>query len=672
MAYRWLVCLLMIGGLTALGSAAPKVGENLVANPGFEAPQDGLPAQWEHLAYGGHVAWDDAVAHSGKASVRVEDNGGVASGYIPYLGGPVTVSAWSKLQDVTCGPAPWNVAAIQVLPYDANRQILGHSDIMLEKGTRDWRRCEGTVRYGRDVAYVRVTCHIWDGEGTAWFDDVSLSYAQDPARLKRKPMDLARANVLVDCTMPLGPFRHLWIGTDLCYPDRIFHPINTRTYPYYREAGFRYMRIHNMVRANQVYQEDKDGRPVYDFTLLDRGLDRLKEEGFWPVFVIEGTPPQFATGDSGVDYCNPYPPKDFGKWYALVRAIVQHCKDRYGNDIRNWYWEVWNEPGPVDGDYYHGSLEDILKVYDYSVAAATSVDERIKIGGLGGAATEYTAALLRHCTRERNFATGKTGTPIDFVSWHLYTTGVGRPVFDELPAVLGAARDMLKPYQNLAKLPILITEWGAASSANTGHDRTFDAAFRAMCVRWFMDYGIELALPFCVADDCYAKGDAFHGDLGLFTHETIPKPGYQAFRLLQQMTGTRVQANCATDPVDALACVSADRRTVWVLVWNVVERPDGPAYDTTVTLQLRGLPAGRLVCTRQAITPGHGDPLAMWQKLGSPPQLTAEQVGTLSAEAALRAAEPLAVGQPVGSRLTLELEAPGYGLQLLTFNLDLL
>jgi hypothetical protein len=234
-----------------------------------------------------------------------------------------------------------------------------------------------------------------------------------------------------------------------------------------------------------------------------------------------------------------------------------------------------------------------------------------------------------------------------------------------LPAVLGAARDMLEPYKGLAHVPILITEWGAASSSNTGHDRTFDAAFRAMCVRWFMDYGIELALPFCIADDCYAREDAFHGDLGLFTHETVPKPGFQAFRLLQQMVGNRVRADCPTDPVGALACLSPDRRTLWVLVWNLVERPDGPPYQTHVRLRLRGLPGGRLTGTSQAIAPGHGDPFALWQKLGSPPEMDAETVKTLVSEGALRPPVPVGESPPGGPEIAFD--APGYSLQLLTF-----
>jgi len=665
------ICLLLICLLCAgVARPAPKPGENLLTNPGFEVAADNLPADWEWLRYGGTVAWDNRVAYSGKASVRVTDHGGVSSGFVPYLGGVLKVSAWSKLSDVKRGAQPWNTAAIQVISYDANKKSVGHHDIMLAEGTRDWKRSDGTVRYGRDVAFVRVQCHIWNGTGTAWFDDVSLSYADDPAKLERRPLDLQKATVEVDVSKRLGAFRHLWIGTDVCYPDRVFQPINSRTYPYYAKAGFRYLRIHNMVRATGVYSQGPDGQPHYNFKRMDDALDALKRAGFYPVFVIEGTPPQFATGDSGVDYRNPYPPRDFRKWYDLIYAIVAHCKQRYGDDIRKWYWEVWNEPGPdgTKNSYYCGSLQDLLRIYDFSVAGATAVDDRIRIGGFGGAPPVWTEELLRHCTSGRNHATGRIGARIDFVDWHLYTTSVGIPVFDECEAVPRAAQEMVARYPNLGKLPIIITEFGAASSANTAHDRTYDAAFRAMCVKHFMNHGIQLALPFCIADDCYSKAGAFSGDLGMFTRDTISKPSFQAFRLLQQMLGTRVEARCATDPVDALACSSADGKKVWVLLWNLVERPDGPAYSTKVALHLSGLSPEPVTIRATAITPGHTDPFSLWQKLGSPSKLSPEQITQLRAAAALRPAESLGEARPREGHLELTLEIPGYSLHLLEFD----
>lgn len=69
-------------------------------------------------------------------------------------------------------------------------------------------------------------------------------------------------------------------------------------------------------------------------------------------FVEFGFMPQkLASGEKTIFWWkgNITPPRDYGKWEALIRALVQHWTNRYGRDeVRRWYFEVWNEPNLKD------------------------------------------------------------------------------------------------------------------------------------------------------------------------------------------------------------------------------------------------------------------------------------------------------------------------------------
>jgi xylan 1,4-beta-xylosidase len=113
----------------------------------------------------------------------------------------------------------------------------------------------------------------------------------------------------------------------------------------------------------------------------------------WPVVVLEGMPPEIATEDGGKGWENPFPPKGkegYQKWQRLCGEMVRHCKATWGDDVYQWYFEVWNEP---DGKgYFRGTQEEYFKIYDHAVAGAIAADPKIRIGGLGGAGYDWVRA----------------------------------------------------------------------------------------------------------------------------------------------------------------------------------------------------------------------------------------------------------------------------------------
>ena len=96
--------------------------------------------------------------------------------------------------------------------------------------------------------------------------------------------------------------------------------------------------------------------------------------------------------------------------------------EQYGQrEVESWYWEVWNEP---DIGYWSGTPEEFQKLYDYAADGLKRALPTARIGGPhvtgpnGARTQEILREFLEHCLRGTNYATGKIGTPLDFVGFH--------------------------------------------------------------------------------------------------------------------------------------------------------------------------------------------------------------------------------------------------------------
>ena len=106
--------------------------------------------------------------------------------------------------------------------------------------------------------------------------------------------------------------------------------------------------------STNAYTEDPSGKPVYDWTIVDKSFDTYEqaktkpfvEIGFMPHAPSSKPEPyerHWPVPDDGKGWS--YPRKDYIKWAELVSRWVQHSIDRYGKgEVKSWYWEVWNEP----------------------------------------------------------------------------------------------------------------------------------------------------------------------------------------------------------------------------------------------------------------------------------------------------------------------------------------
>ena len=206
-----------------------------------------------------------------------------------------------------------------------------------------------------------------------------------------------------------------------------------------------YIRMHNLLTSGDgssslkwgstnVYTEDASGNPVYSWAILDRIFDTLRDTGNKPLVEIGFMPEALSTHPQPYRHSFPktsvqgiytgwaYPPKDYQKWSNVVYEFVRHLRERYGDaEVKTWLWEVWNEP---DIGYWQGTREEFFKLYDFTVESVLHAFPEATIGGPdttgpgNSRSAEFLRAFLEHCAHDKNYANGKIGSRLDFISFH--------------------------------------------------------------------------------------------------------------------------------------------------------------------------------------------------------------------------------------------------------------
>ncbi|HZT71069.1 MAG TPA: beta-xylosidase [Terriglobia bacterium] len=431
--------------------------------------------------------------------------------------------------------------------------------------------------------------------------------------------------------------------------------------------------------STNVYTEDAAGRPVYNWRILDRIFDTYRELGITPYVEIGFMPQALSTHPEPYRHHWPngplftgwaYPPKDYNKWFQLIYEWVRHSIERYGRrTVARWDWEVWNEP---DIGYWHGAPQEYCKLYDYTAAAVKRALPEARVGGpatTGPAsphAAEFLRAFLTHCVSGRNYATGETGSPLDFISFHAkgrtrFADGRSqmdiRHSFQDIAAGFAIVAD----YPTLRRLPIIISESdpeGCAACAaslhpeNEYHNSSQYAAYEAelldgtlaLAARYHVNLQGAVTWAFTFPGQPW-----FYGYRSLATHG-VDKPVMNIFRMLGLMERQRIAAESSGDSgIDALLKDSARARpdiraiatrngsTIGILVWNYGDNSDS-VPPAKVNLRISGLPedAGRVLITHYRIDNDHSNSCTLWKAMGSPQNPSADQIAKFKAAGQLQ------------------------------------
>jgi xylan 1,4-beta-xylosidase len=460
--------------------------------------------------------------------------------------------------------------------------------------------------------------------------------------------------------------------------------------------------------STNAYTEDAQGNPIYNWTILDRIFDIYKQLGITPYVEIGFMPEALSTNPQPYRHHWPhgplftgwtYPPNDYHKWSELIYRWVQHDVDRYGRKtVGGWDWEVWNEP---DIGYWHGTREEYFKLYDYTAAAVKRALPEAHVGGpattgpAGAHAAEFLRAFLTHCLSGKNYATGKTGAPLDFISFHAKgRTRVvdGRAQMDISHSLrdISAGFEIVAGFPALRRLPIVISESdpeGCAACAasvhpeneyrNTPQYASYEAELLDGTMALAARYGVNLQGSITWAFT-FPGHPYFYGYRSLATHQ-IDKPILNAFGMFGLMESQRVAAESSAqlsmdDLLKSGARVQSDVRVVAtrgdeglsVLVWNydddaVAEQP------AQISMHVEGLPASlsHVRVTHYRIDESHSDAYTAWKRMGSPQQPSAVQTAKLKAAGRLQSFRTPAWTKVHAGEANLSFSLPRQALSLI-------
>ncbi|WP_426104634.1 GH39 family glycosyl hydrolase [Massilia sp. TSP1-1-2] len=484
-----------------------------------------------------------------------------------------------------------------------------------------------------------------------------------------------------------------------------------------------YVRAHNLMTSGDgsyalkwgstgMYTEDKDGKPVYHWSIVDqifdtyveRNMKPLAQIGFMPEALSQHPQPYQHHWKPGVRYQEimtgwATPPKDYDKWAELIYQWVRHCVARYGQqEVESWYWEVWNEP---DGHYLIAPdvKREYFKMYDYAADAVKRALPSARIGGPHTAgAGRFMDDFLRHVLTEPNYATGRTGAPLDFVAFHAkgapkVVGGVVRMGMDVHFQRLDDSFALVEKYPQLKGMPVIIGESDpegcaacgmATKPENAYRNGTLYASYTAASIAREYDLADKRGVNLIGAVNWsfeFEDQPWYAGFRDLATNG-VNKPVLNVFRMFGLMGEERVavSGDLAYDAAsikaggvrgartDINALATRGKRRVAVMVWNYHD-DDIIDAGAPVALQIAGIPARAVSMRHYRIDSDNSNSYTAWKRMGSPASPSPAQVLQLQ-----QASELAQLGTPKklkvrnGSTIiTMQLPRQAVSLVILTY-----
>jgi xylan 1,4-beta-xylosidase len=446
------------------------------------------------------------------------------------------------------------------------------------------------------------------------------------------------------------------------------------------QPGDVYYRAHNLLTtgdgtpahkwgSTNAYTEDKDGNPIYNWTILDKIFDTYRAAGIHPYVEIGFMPEAMSThpepyqhhfDTGGSIYTGwAYPPKDYTKWGELVYQWAKHCVERYGQaEVQKWYWEVWNESNTQRNGigYWSATPEEYYKLYDYAAAGVRRAIPTARIGGADSAGNggQWSRNFIEHCISGTNNATGQVGAPLDFFSFHAKGSTPGMVqgharmgIGNQLQAINGGFA-IAAAYPATKDEPIVIGESdpdGCAACNNEAlkayRNGSVYATYTAACISREFEladrHGVNLegalTWAFEFEDEPYFFGERVLASNG------VDLPILNVFRMYAKMGGQRVASTSdhtvsldnimrsgVRGDADVGALSTLGKNQLAVMVWHYHDDiVAGP--DSAVSLNLTGLPENLSTArvTHYRIDESHSNAFTAWKKMGSPEKPTPEQ-----------------------------------------------
>jgi xylan 1,4-beta-xylosidase len=445
-----------------------------------------------------------------------------------------------------------------------------------------------------------------------------------------------------------------------------------------KECGFKYIRFHGLFHDDMSVYRIINGKEVYNWQYVDDLFDRLLDVGIRPFVELSFFPIDMKKDAKTTFWwkANVTPPDSFDKWEELISRTLGHWLDRYGLDeVRNWYFEVWNEPN-LHG-FWDGTKSKYFEMYEVIARRIKSIDPELRVGGPATSnfvPDDRFAGDLEDLEAHRTFQSDdidlaswkpvwiddfleychERGLPVDFISTHPYPTDFALDLTGKLAGLtrsVDSTRNDLEHLRRLVdgspypKAQIHLTEWSSSPSPrDCSHDSLAAAAFivKANLDSCHLVDSLSYWTFTDIIEEPGAGESIFHGGFGLVNIQGIVKPAYHAYRFLGSLGNEELHR-------EEGCIVTRDSKdgSVRLLAYNypmdevpstipmsihpdrsIIEATQRKGEEITLRIEISGILPGSAFLV-ETLDETHGNALRAWQNMGEPEPPTRQQTKLL-------------------------------------------
>lgn len=390
--------------------------------------------------------------------------------------------------------------------------------------------------------------------------------------------------------------------------------------------------------------------------------DNVLSAGMKPFVELSFMPKHLAKKNAkGMFFYKPNisPPKSYYEWGEYIKSFVTFLIDRYGKDeVESWYFEVWNEPD-LRLPFFAGTQKDYFELYAATVKAIKYVDSDIKVGGPSTSGSKWVKEFLEYCKQN--------SLPVDFITTHQYSgdplggiddskekvkininpfaaMGKSRP---ETNSVLGVFRKLMatdKVYSSFKKdnliksslnakkqagdLPLFYTEWNLCASFSAEcNDTRMVAAYDVHSILGTSDT-VDGSSIWCFTDlfeELHPFAEEFHGGFGMLTQSGIRKPVFHALKLLSEVSDNRI----ILPESDGDTTVAAFRGEDELQIIATLPILANTKKSEKISIEIDSDAQPKTV-TAKHISENSGNPIKIWESMGSPKVPNPNQIKEIS------------------------------------------
>lgn len=411
------------------------------------------------------------------------------------------------------------------------------------------------------------------------------------------------------------------------------------------EIDFEYIKI-NSIFSNElyIYSEDENGKSYYNFAYIDKLLDFFINSKLKPFINIGYMPSQLKSNDYSIHSSNVSYPKDIKKWNELIINLFTHFKEKYGNIVYEWKFEIWNNPDHYK-HYWYESNDEFYYFFHQTYNAIKKVSPKFKIGGPSISSLDGDLDFLKKFIRYIK----NNSIKISFFSFNLYNMKHNKDTkfrdynewefqFYEYDIIKNLIKETSKKIKNeyQEEIEIVVSEWNSSAyPKDLTHDTRYMSTFIIDTV--LNNFNTVESLVYWTSVETRISSEIFYGGLGLFTVNGIKKPSYNAFLLLNQL-GKNILGRGKNYIV-----TSSDKNSYQILIYNFVyfnkkylEGDFKTISDTNRknafenfsslenTLTLNNITDGNFSVKKYTLNEENGSSYDAWINMGAPKNITNE------------------------------------------------